>query len=124
MTHESKIIMDALLADGWKEWPDYLHPERRMFAKNFPGHAKCRCNAPKNKQVEVYFRCAERIGGHLLPEAWKVDNIGELPDGQWLRMSIENLKTHDEIMRAVDQLLAGWDHVVSITPFVPEPEDQ
>ena len=123
MSPESTIILDALLAEGWREWPDNLHPERRLFAKAFPGHAKCRCNAPKDKQVEVYFRRAERIGEHLLPEGWKADNIGELPDGQWLRMSIENLKSHDGITRAVNQLLAAWDHVVSITPFVPDPED-
>lgn len=124
MTPESQKILDALLADGWREWPDHLHPERRLFAKAFPGHAKCRCNAPKNKQLEIYFRRAERIGDTLLPESWKIDNVGELPDGQWLRMTIESLSTHESILKAVRQLLAGWDHVVSITPSVPDPDDQ
>lgn len=119
MTPEYQIILDTLLADGWKRG-NSPRTSRIMLYKAFGGYARCRCNDDKDKQVEVYWHAAYGFpNGNEIPEAWSVHNDGELPDGQWLRMRIEGLGDRAQIERAVWQLLQGWDHVVKISDPTP-----
>lgn len=119
MTPESQIIMDALLAEGWKR-ADSPRTSRVMLYKAFGGYARCRCNDDKDKQVEVYWHAGITFdNGNTIPESWSAENIGELPDGEWLRMRIEDLHDRGAIERAVWQLLQGWHYVVSITTGPP-----
>ena len=120
MSPESQTIIDTLLAEGWKEYPDPTHRKRRLFAKNFPGYAKCHCNAPRDKQVEVYLYPSRIIWRHTIQESWSVENIGKLPDGEWLRMRIEGLNNRASIERSVWLLLQAWDHAVKISNPSPE----
>lgn len=108
-------LTEQLLADGWQQWPNHLKPKIELFAKKFPGHPRCRGNANKDFQVEVYRRHAERIGNINLPESWAVELCGELPDGEWVRMRVEGLNDFDTITRKTHELLSAWDHLFAIT---------
>jgi hypothetical protein len=116
-------IITNLITHGWREFPCRLESKGvRAFAKSFEGHAKCKCNDPKNKQVEIYFHPSESVHGYVFEPRFRVDCIGELPNNQWLRMNVESLKTLQEINEQVRILLAAWDHAVSVTPNIEEPE--
>jgi len=115
-------INQQLLDDGWRTFPSQFRDERRQgYAKSFDGHAECKCNQRKRKQVEIYHYPSDRIAGHTFPDMWRVDCVGQLPDNEWLRMNVEGLTDIETINRAVDQLLKIWDHAVSITPTIEEP---
>lgn len=114
MTESAITIEKALLDEGWVIYPNSL-VDGKMFCKSFAGYAKCKCNEPKNKQVEVYYSPSLRIGSHVSQESWRVENVGQLQDDQWVRMRIEGLENRAQIERAVWQLLKGWDYIVSIS---------
>ena len=111
-------LHEKLLDEGWRTFTDPFRKKRTCYAKSFEGHAKCACNTPKNKQVELYHYPSDRIAGLDLPESWHVELNGELPDGEWVRMTVEGLKTFDQITSKAKDLLTAWDHLVSITPTV------
>lgn len=115
-------VHEQLLQDGWRTFDDAFHGKRTCYARSFEGYAKCNCNKPKNKQVEVYHYPSDRISGLNLPESWSVELHGELPDEHWIRMSVEALQTYDEIITKVHDLLHAWGHLVSIIPPSPESE--
>ena len=106
-------INDALIADGWREWPTFQHaimPER-LFCKSFDGYEKCCLNEPKNKQVEIYFIASgEMIGGGGWSDSWRVETSGELANGEWLKLKIAGLSTLDAINTHVRFVLETWDH--------------
>jgi hypothetical protein len=115
-------INQQLLDDGWREYPDHLGERKRLlFCKSFDGHAECKCNEGKRKQVEIYHYPADRINGYVLRESWRVDCVGQLPDNEWLRMNVEGLTDIDTINRTLNQLLKIWDYAVSITPTIEKP---
>lgn len=113
----------ALVSNGWKVWPNPFRDEKKTFlAKRFEGHAKCQCNKPKNKRIEIYHHHAQIINGHHLHDSWSVECTGELPDGEWLRMQVDGLTDLETIEAMVQRLLLIWDHAVSITPYKLEEE--
>jgi hypothetical protein len=116
-------INQQLLDDGWKTFPSPFRDEHmnQGYAKSFEGHAKCKCNEPKNKQVDIWHYKAGRYPGYDCPDVWAVEVVGELPDNEWLRMNVEGLRDLDTIYRTVDQLLKIWDYAVSIAPFIEKP---
>ena len=116
-------IAEKLLADGWKTFRDPFQENRTCYAKSFEGHAKCKCNAPKNKQVEVYNYHEEQFAGHTFPSRWHIHLNGELPDNEWVRIVVEGLYDYDTIVRKVEELLKAWDFLVSITPTIEEPQE-
>ena len=117
------LINQQLLDDGWRVWPcPYGEKRKTFFAKSFAGHAKCKCNAPKNKQVEIYHSHAGRWGSVDCPDVWSVHLCGKLPDNEWLRTEVQGLDDIDTIYRTVDQLLKIWDYAVSIAPTIEKPD--
>lgn len=108
-------INEQLLENGWKTFMDAFRKNRTCYAKSFEGHAKCNCNKPKNKQVEVYHYPPDRIPGHILLESWSVEINGELPDKEWVSIRVDNLKTFEQITSKAKDLLTAWDHLASIT---------
>jgi len=116
-------INQQLLDDGWRMFPNLFRDEYKQdYAKSFKGHAECKCNAGKRKQVQIHHYLSNRIVGHTLPDVWSVDCTGKLPDNEWLRMNVEGLTDIDTIYRTVDQLLKIWDYAVSIAPTIEEPD--
>jgi hypothetical protein len=114
-------IIRHLISEGWKEFPaQFKEPGTIALARKHEGHAKCKCNEPKDKQLEVYCHPLRRIGGHEFKPRFTAENIGQLPNNQWLRMSIEGLTTLEEINQAVDSLLVAWDAAVEKTPYIEE----
>lgn len=110
-------ITEKLLADGWRQYPSHLEPESKMFCKSFPGHAECCCNDGKIKQVEVYHN-KWTIGNHH-SDSWSVKVNGELPDGEWIRLTTEAIKDFETITRKVNDMLKTWDFIHSITEAKP-----
>lgn len=116
-------IIAALVAVGWREFPCHFESKgARAFAKSFEGHAECKCNQGKRKQIEVYFWPLQLFHGHTFQPRFRVDCVGELPSNQWLRMNIEALTTLEEINLAVASLLAAWDASVDASPNLEEEE--
>lgn len=115
-------INEQLIADGWHTFGSPFRNERKQgYAKSFDGHAECKCNTGKRKQIEIYHYPPDRIAGHVFEEMWSVDCVGQLPDNKWLRMNVEGLKDIETINRTVQTLLTIWDHAVSITPEIEKP---
>jgi hypothetical protein len=115
-------INQQLLDNGWRAFPNPSRNERKQgYGKSFDGHAECKCNAGKRKQVEIYHYPPDRIVGHTLSDVWRVDCVGQLPDNEWLCIKVEGLTDIDTINRTVNQLLKIWDYAVSITPTIKEP---
>lgn len=113
----------ALVSNGWKVWPNPFRDEKKTFlAKRLEGHAKCQCNKPKNKRIEIYHHHAQIINGHHLHDSWSIECTGKLPDGEWLRMQVDGLTDLETIEAMVQRLLLIWDHAVSITPYKLEEE--
>jgi hypothetical protein len=111
----------ALVSNGWKIWPNPFGEKQTTFlAKSFEGHAKCRCNETKNKQIEIYHHHPQTISGHHLYATWSIECNGELPDGEWLRIKVGGLTDLKTIEEMVERLLFIWDHAVSITPKIPK----
>ena len=114
-------INEQLLADGWRMFPSpFRNDTKQGYAKSFEGHAECKCNQGKRKQIEIYHYSADRILTKTLPETWRVDCVGQLPDNEWLHMNVEGVSDIETIYRTVDQLLKLWDYAVSITPYIKE----
>lgn len=115
-------INQQLLDDGWKIWPTPWEKTATFLAKSFDNHAECKCNEGKRKQVEIYHYHPRRYDNTDVPDSWKVQIVGQLPDNEWLRISIGGLSDYDVIQRTVDQLLQVWDHAVVIAPNIEEPD--
>ncbi len=116
-------INSALISNGWKVWPDsYRRDHVTFFAQSFGGHAECRGNRGKPKQIEIYHHHAQSISGLYLHESWAVECTGEMPDGEWIRMQVQSLTDLDTINRTVTLLLTLWDQACQITPTIEEPD--
>lgn len=116
-------INHTLVSNGWRIWTDQFgEPGDIAFAQSFDGHAECKCNQGKRKQVEVYYHPRKLVYGCVFNESWTVKCVGQLPDNEWLRMHVENLENLEAIERTVQTLLTIWDEAVKITPYIEQPD--
>lgn len=107
-----EITIDELLEDGWKEFKNPFSDNQISLAKAFEGYEKCYCNAPKNKQVEIY-KHGYAYGSE---GGFEVEVCGELPDGEWVRLTAYGLcplnSTKASLEEKVIELLKAWDSMV------------
>lgn len=107
-----EIVIDELLQDGWKQFPDSFKSNKTCLAKSFAGYEKCYCNAPKNKQVEIY----KHGFAYGYEGGFEVTVCGELPDGEWVNLTCYGLAaastTKQDLDYKVTELLKTWDFMV------------
>jgi hypothetical protein len=104
-------VIQELKADGWNEFPSPFRDNKTCLAKNFEGFEKCYCNAPKNKQVEIYK--GHTSHGHEF--GYEVVVCGELPDGEWVDLRAYGLSSeiNKELLDyKVMEMLKTWDFLV------------
>ena len=114
-------INQQLLDDGWSKYKSPFNKQgQEYYAKSFDGHAKCKCNKHKRKQVKIIHYAAGRYGYVPCPDMWAVEINGQLPDNEWLRLCVEGLSDIETIYRTAGQLLEVWNYAVSIAPTIEE----
>jgi hypothetical protein len=118
----AESIINDLLSDGWREQPSHYRDGTRLFYKSFADAHECKCNQGKRKQLEIYYYLQQRISRFDIPDRFQIECHGKLPNNEWIRMSFRGFDSIDKIDSAAKTLIDLWNHTVSITPNVEEPD--
>jgi len=96
---------DALLADGWREYPDQFKRYARCFYKRFDSPTRCHGNDDKaGMQLKISF------SAHEGRESLELELCGGLKDETWLTILNHGLpRTVDEVTALIPRMLAIWE---------------
>jgi hypothetical protein len=102
---EAELCCTALLADGWREYPNQFKEYARSFYKRFDTPTRCHGNSDK-PGVQIL------ISVGILQEwmSMEMELRAGLKDGTWI--SIENYslpKTVEEVVALIPRMLAMWE---------------
>ena len=101
---------ETLAADGWKEYPNFLHDYARCFYKRFDTPTQCHFNDDKEGlQVGIHL---SKEGYAGFPPNIELEIVGELTDGSWIKLSNYEMRDSlDEVLPAIPRLLAAWETI-------------
>lgn len=98
-------LLDHLVADGWKEYPDQFRKYSRCFFKRFETPTRCACNSEK---------LGIQICVAVFSSGYEMDLCGELPDGTWVKLH-QWAMPEDYLtgLALIPRLLATWEAMAS-----------
>jgi len=95
----------ALIADGWKEYPNQFRKQDKCFFKRFNTPTKCHGNSEKSG-IQIQISVSE-FQEH---SSMEMELIGELKDGTWVELLNYSLPaTVDEVTALIPRILAIWE---------------
>lgn len=100
---------NALIADGWREYPDQFKSYARCLYKKFPTLTACRLNRGDGLQVCI---ALSRDGYDGFPTSIEVDISGELHGAGEKRIRFMIHGMRDDLKEAYDAipiLLSAWE---------------
>jgi hypothetical protein len=104
-TSEASVRCSALLADGWREYPDQFKKYARCFYKRFDTPTRCAGNDDK-PGVQIQISVSENDGWVSM----EMDLCAGLKDETWLAIKNYSLpKTVNEVTALIPRLLAVWE---------------
>lgn len=97
-------IIEQLLADGWREYPDQFKKYARCFYKQFDTPTRCFGNDDKaGVQICVAVSDMDWI-------SIEMDLCAGLKDGTWLKIQNYALpKTIKEVTALIPRMLSAWE---------------
>ena len=99
-------ILNALLADGWREYPNVIKDDwARSFYKRFNTPTRCSTNGDKEgMQIEL------SVTNNSQRVVMEIELCGGLQDETWLKIQNYALpKTVSEVTALIPRLLAMWE---------------
>jgi hypothetical protein len=114
-------IIETLLADGWREWPDQFRKETRAFYKQFETPTRCACNDDKSGIQVVIHVNNDEFGPQY---QYDFDLSGRLPDGTWIKLGqwITPPDINDGL-NLIPRLLATWEFVATFSALTTSSRD-
>lgn len=102
---EAELCCTALLADGWREYPDQFKKYARCFYKRFDTPTRCAGNDDK-PGVQIQIAVSELDGWMNM----EMDLCAGLKDETWLTIKNYSLpKTVKEVTALIPRMLAVWE---------------
>lgn len=116
MKASAESIGCRLLANNWRPYQDYEHPDSLCFWKRFPSQHRCRCNDEKEGIKVCCF-----VSDLQWRVSCELELTGELPDGTWFRTSRWGLpKDLPKVLSLIPAMIRTWDFACSQAEAGPE----
>lgn len=106
-------VVTALLADGWREYPDQFKTYAHCLYKRFDTPSVCQGNADK-RGMQIEIAVCEGFAGTVSME---LTLSGGLKDGTWIKVLNYALpKTVEQVTALVPRMLALWEAANGANP--------
>lgn len=105
-TSGAAVACSALLADGWREYPNQFRKYARCFYKRFDTPSVCSGNSDKpGMQIEIAVS-----DGYAGGVSMEMELCAGLKDETWVKIQNYSLpKTVKEVTALIPRMLAAWE---------------